>query len=463
MSSLATAKQINLQLHPKQSQAFTSNANEILYGGAAMGGKSHLMRVAAIAWCVAVPGLQVYLFRREYKDLIKNHMNGPGSFPAMLSPWIDAKLVTINWSDMEIRFNFNGSKIFLCHCQHEKDVHGYQGAEIHVLMMDELTHFTDSQYRFLRGRCRIGGLNVPRAYQGMFPRIVAGSNPGGVGHNWVKATFIDNAPESTIREMPKAEGGMKRQFIRALLQDNPTADEDYSDKLEGLGDPSLIRAMKDGDWDIVSGGMFDDVFSRDRHVIEPFEIPASWYIDRSFDWGSSHPFSVCWWAESNGEGAPHPPGTLFLINEYYGWNGKPNEGCKMLASEIAEEINEREAEMGLEVAAGPADSSIFDSENGNCIAEDMAERGVTWTMADKSPGSRKAGWEKMRARLKAAHTFPMEDPGLFFFNHCTQAIRTIPVLPRDPKKTDDVDTKSEDHIGDACRYRVHTPNVGHAY
>lgn len=263
---------------------------------------------------------------------------------------------------------------------------------------------------------------------------------------------------------------MRRQFIRAKLADNPTLtenDPDYANRLMGLGEDALVKAMLDGDWDIVAGGMFDDVFKRDLHVLEPFEIPASWYVDRSFDWGSSKPFSVCWWAESDGTTAPngktYPPGTLFLINEWYGSNGQPNEGCKMLASEIAEGIAEREAEMGIEVAPGPADSSIFDSENGNCIAEDMAGRGIYWTQADKSPGSRKAGWEKMRNRFKAANQFPMEDSGLFFFNNCLQAIRTIPVLPRDQKKTDDVDTSSEDHAGDAVRYRVHTPNVGHAY
>ena len=447
----ATKPGIDLNLHRRQMTAFTSKATEILYGGAAGGGKSHLMRVAAIAWCCAIPGLQVYLFRRTYPELLDNHINGSGSFLILLAPAIAAKRVRLNLSKLEIEFS-NGSKIHLCHCQNENDVLKYQGAEIHVLMVDELTHFTAYQFRFLRGRMRIGSLRIPPQYAGQFPRAILGSNPGGIGHNWVKAAFVDNAPEGEIRQMPPSEGGMKRQFIRAKLADNPTLaenDPEYANRLMGLGEDALVKAMLDGDWDIVAGGMFDDVFKRDLHILEPFAIPSSWYVDRSFDWGSSKPFSVCWWAESDGTTAPngrtYPPGTLFLINEWYGSNGQPNEGCKMLASEIAEGIEEREAEMGIEVAPGPADSSIFDSENGNCIAEDMAGRGIYWTQADKSPGSRKAGWEKMRNRFKAANQFPMEDPGLFFFNNCLQAIRTIPVLPRDQKKTDDVDTSSEDH------------------
>jgi len=454
---------MDMQLHPRQGLAFLSQANEILYGGAAGGGKSHLMRVAAIAWCVAIPNLQIYLFRRTLPDLLKNHLTGPTGFPVLLAEWVNSGYCSINYSRNRIEFK-NGAKIHLCHCDKESDVYKYHGAEIHVLMMDELTHFSETMYRFLRGRLRLGGLKIPDQYKGLFPRILCASNPGSIGHNWVKMTFVDWASPMEIKGAPRSEGGMARQYIPARLYDNPTlieTDPDYAYRLEGLGSPELVRAMMDGDWDIVAGGMLDDLWRRDLHAIDPFEIPSSWRIDRSFDWGSSKPFAVLWWAESDGTQAPngrhYPPGTVFLINEWYGWNGRANNGLKMLAVEIARGIVERESLWPYRVEPGAADSSIFDAENGVCIADDMAAVGVHWLPADKSPGSRVTGWERLRKMLKAGLQRPMEDAGIFIFNHCAQWIRTVPVLPRDEKKPDDVDTDAEDHAGDATRYRIMTP------
>lgn len=457
---------MELHLQPRQTEAILSQATEILYGGAAGGGKSHLMRVASIAWCTDIPGLQVYIFRRLSDDLAKNHMEGNTGFPSLLAEWIEAKYVKVRSQPTEIEF-WNGSKIHLCHCQYEKDVTKYQGAEIHVLLIDELTHFTEKIYRYLRGRCRLGSLKIPDKYKGLFPRIINGSNPGGIGHNWVKNTFVDQTSPMSIVRQSKTEGGMLRQYIPAKLSDNPALlenDPDYSDRLEGLGNPELVKAMKDGDWNIVAGGMFDDVWKESTHVIQSFEIPRSWRIDRSFDWGSSRPFSVGWWAESDGTniaGQPtYPRGTLFRIAEWYGWNGKPNEGSRMLASEIARGILKKESEMGLagRVRSGPADSAIFDTQNGVCIAEDMARIGVRWERADKGPGSRKNGWEYMRKIMKSSLQFPIEDPAFFVFDTCRNFIRTVPVLPRDEKSPDDVDSDAEDHIADETRYRANMPN-----
>ena len=457
---------MELSLHPQQSEAFLTEATEVLYGGAAGGGKSHLMRAAAIAWCTDIPGLQVYVFRRLSDDLAKNHMEGPTGFPALLAEWVESKHVKIRTGPNSIEF-WNGAKIHLCHCQYEKDMTKYQGAEIHVLMPDELTHFTEAIYRYLRGRCRMGGLRLPKKYEGRFPRIVAGSNPGGVGHNWVKATFIDGAPPMSIRRVGKDEGGMLRQYIPAKLADNPTlaeTDPEYADRLDGLGNPALVRAMKDGDWNIVAGGMFDDVWHEPTHVLKPFAIPASWRIDRAFDWGSSKPFSVGFWAESDGTEAKladgttrvFPRGTLFRIGEWYGWNGRPNVGLKMSDSGIAEGIKKAQTDMGIaeRIRSGPADSSIFDETNGDSPAKIQERHGVRWEKADKSPGSRKRGWQLMRGRLLASKADRMEEPGLFVFDTCRQFIRTFPVLPRDDKDPDDIDTDAEDHIADEARYRV---------
>lgn len=459
------------ELNLKQEIAYLSPATEILYGGAAGGGKSHLMRLAAISWCMQVPGLQVYLFRRISDDLIKNHIEGPSGFPVLVGELVMSGYAKIVQSPTtQVQF-WNGSKIHLCHCQYEKDRFKYQGAEIHVLLIDELTHFSEVIYRYLRGRCRVIGLDIPKQFAGKFPCIINGSNPGGVGHNWVKATFIDVAPPFEIRRAPKDEGGMLRQYIPARMDDNPDlmlADPDYGDRLEGLGNPALIKAMREGSWDIVAGGMFDDVWNAERHILKPFDVPRSWRIDRSFDWGSSRPFSVGWWAESDGTEATMPDGTrrafpkgsLLRIGEWYGWNGKANQGCRMLATEIARGILIREIEMGIKgrVMAGPADSAIFATENGNCIADDMLRIGVRWEAADKSPGSRVNGWEYVRKMLKGANQERPEYPGMWVFDTCRHFIRTLPVLPRDERKQDDVDSSAEDHIADEVRYRASAKN-----
>lgn len=456
-------------LHPKQRVAFETDANEVLYGGAAGGGKSHLMRRAAITWCKWVPGLQVYLFRREFSDLFKNHMEGPAGFPVLLAEDVASGAVRIVWSKNQIRFT-NGSVIHLCHCQHEKDVFGYQGAEIHVLMIDELTQWTAKMYRYLRSRMRLGGLKVPAWLAGRFPRAICGANPGGIGHNWVKADFVDVAPPLAVTQMASDEGGMRRQFIPALLEDNPTQDPEYAAKLEGLGDPTLVKAMLGGIWDIVAGGMFDDVWDRGKHVLPPFTPPTAWRIDRSFDWGSSAPFSVGWWAEANGEAATinmpdgsvrifcPPKGSLIRIAEWYGWDGKnPNVGIKMTDTLIGKGIVQREAQMGLRgrVHPGPADSSIWSDKPGQpTTAAELAKEGAVFTPADKSPGTIKRGCEAIRRMLTESAKDKPEKPGMWIVDTCLQFIRTIPTLPRSETKPDEPNTAAEDHIADETRYRV---------
>lgn len=461
---------LDLTLHERQTEAFLSDANEMLYGGAAGGGKSHLMRVLAVMLCAEVPGLQVYLFRRHFADLYKNHMEGAGGFPAMLGPWIKAGFVKLNLSNSQIQF-WNDAKIHLCHCQHEKDVFKYQGAEIHVLLLDELTHFSESIYRYLRGRCRLGGLSIPTKYRAKLPMVLAGSNPGGVGHNWVKRAWIDLAPPSAIVQMPKNEGGMRRQYIPAKLADNPTMaenDPDYEDRLQGLGNQSLVRAMLDGDWNIVAGGALDDVWSP-RVIVPRFAIPTSWRVDRSFDWGSSKPFSVLWWAEADGTEAElpggqrwaPPRGSLIALHEWYGAKG-PNEGLRMPPGKIGTGIRSREASLlaGRWIAAepkpGPADNAISAvSQPGTpTIADEMSKVGVRWEESDKAPGTRKIGLDLLRSRIGEAGKEKPEGPALYVMDHCRELIAHLPVLPRDPKNPDDVDSDAEDHDYDATRYRV---------
>lgn len=464
MASQADAH-IRADLHPKQMAALQSAATEILYGGAAGGGKSHLMRMAAILWCSAIPGLQVYLFRRIREDLVKNHMEGPSGFRTLLAGWEACGFVRI--VEDEIRF-WNGSKIYLCHCKDEKDRFKYQGAEIHVLLIDELTHFTDKIYRFLRNRVRMVGITIPPAYAGRFPRIICGANPGGIGHQFVKATFIDGATPLRVVRAAESEGGMLRQFIPARLEDNPSMNDNdpgYEARLSGLGSESLVRAMRFGDWDIIEGAFFD-TFRRDRHVLKPFAIPAHWLRFRAGDWGSAKPFSFGWYAVASEDFIPAPGvviprGALVRYREWYGVatdkDGKatPNVGLKMTAETVGAGVRDRDR--GDEMAYGVLDPAAFAQDGGPSLAERMmqgtsGENGVTFRRADNARVSQRGamgGWDQMRARLNGD-----EDgrPMLFFFEGCVHAIRTIPALQHDEDRPEDLDTDMEDHAADEVRY-----------
>ncbi|MGH9339084.1 MAG: hypothetical protein ACRD1R_05740 [Acidobacteriota bacterium] len=213
------------------------------------------------------------------------------------------------------------------------------------------------------------------------------------------------------------------------------------------------------------GGIVGDIWNEATHVIEPFEIPAGWHIDRSFDWGSTKPFSVLYFAEADGEtparlkdgtGRLYQKGTLFVIAEIYGWNGKPNQGCRYSNGEIARSVKAKEKDLpwGSRVKPGPADTQIFNVTSGDSIAADMQRVGVRWTEADKGPGSRVNGAQKIRSMLAAALKEKQEQPALYFFNTCEHGIRTLPILARDPVKPDDADSEGEDHWWDGLRYRV---------
>jgi hypothetical protein len=372
----------------------------------------------------------------------------------MLAPWQLKGLVSI--LEDEIRF-WNGSKIYLCHCKDEKDRFKYLGAEIHLLLIDELTTFTDVIYRFLRSRVRAVGLNLPDNLIGKFPRVLASSNPGNIGHHWVKAAFIDNRTPLEAWQTPDEEGGMLRQFIPARLEDNPsmaTDDPQYRARLRGLGAPALVKAMEEGDWNVVAGAFFSE-FSTERHVIKPFAIPKHWLRLRSMDWGSAKPFSVGWYAVSDGEFNEIPRGALVQYREWYGMQpGQPNVGLKLTAEQVADGIRDRE-EPGEKIDYSVIDPAAFAEDGGPSLAERMSKRGVFFQRADNSRiGKRGAsgGWDMLRSRLVGDEETGR--PMIYFFDTCVHLIRTLPALQHDDARPEDCDSDGEDHAADQTRYSV---------
>lgn len=375
-----------------------------------------------------------------------------------------------------------GERLYFRQFKNADDYYDYHGFQLPWIGWEELTTWADDVgYKRMMSTSRSTVPGMPR-------KIRSTTNPYGPGMGWVKLRFglpenfgeviDDDIDEETGRASPP------RVAIESLLIENRAlleADPDYQDKIaQAARNEEEKRAWLYNDWNVAAGSMFSDVWSNDYNVLDPFPIPRTWRVDRAFDWGSSKPFSVSWWAESDGSDVRLADGRLvstvrgdlFRIHEWYGWTGKPNEGLRMLAKDVARGIREREDVnlllKPLRIKIGPADSSIFNVENGHSVAHDMAAsirfpdgrsvKGVRWRKADKSPGSRKIGWEVMRKRMRAARPpgegLPREEPGLFVFSTCKQFLRTVPILPRDEKDPDDVDTNAEDHIADEARYRV---------
>lgn len=385
-----------------------------------------------------------------------------------------------------------GERLYFSHFNTPSNYDDYHGHAYPWIGWEELTRWPDD--KCFKSMFSCSRSTVP----GMPRKIRATTNPYGVGHNWVKQRYRLPVPPGCIigpliNDAVDEHGNKEppRRAIHGYLDENRVlmkADPDYKTRIRAAArNESELRAWLDGSWDIVAGGMFDDIWFSHRSdiVVPPFEVPASWTITRAYDHGSTKPFCVGWFAESDGTDLIFPegsgrrmmstrPGDLFLVKEYYGWRGQPNEGSRMLVPEIAKNIIECEIKWGwrskdgtrTRVKRGPADTSIFDENNGVCIADDferpvliggIKHRGIVWERADKGPGSREQGWEQLRKRLKATKRPEggiREVPGLFISSECTHWLRTVPTLPRDEKKIDDVDTESEDHIGDMTRYRL---------
>jgi len=460
---------MDFELQPKQWSAFRSTATEILYGGAAGGGKSHLIRVALIAWCLMVPGLQAYLFRRKFPDLWANHMQGPTSFPELLSDLVSRGRAVINENKKLIVFPRAGagmsSMIRLCHCQHAKDVTSYQGSEMHVLAIDEAGHFTEAMYRYLRGRVRLGSHQVPVAFREHFPRVLLSANPGGVGHVWLKRGFVDGVRPLSVRRMEPAEGGMLRQYIPARLEDNPAmtrTDPLYEARLEGLGDVALVKSLRHGIWDVFAGQAFDFRASGwPCHVCDPLPVPPDAELLMTLDWGFGKPFSVgWWWIDADGR--------LFRFGEWYGCEpGRSDMGLRMADDDLAAGIIEREKELGIwgQRVTRLAGHDSFNPKpryegggQGPSTAVTFARHGL---VLDRAVVKRAVKWREFQSRLripKQPDGQPTgELPMLMVYASCRSFIEVIPSLPVDTKTHEDVDTESEDHIYDeaalACTAR----------
>ncbi|NBW77373.1 MAG: hypothetical protein EBR34_16510, partial [Sphingomonadaceae bacterium] len=334
-----------------------------------------------------------------------------------------------------------GARLNFRYLERDQDAESYQGHSYTRVYVEEAGNFPSPAPILKLHATLRSGAGVP-------VRMRLTGNPGGPGHHWLKARYIDPAPPMV--PVKDADTGLERVYIPSRVSDNVALDQQaYVAQLRQSGSPELVRAWLEGDWDVIAGAFFPE-FNRLRHVVAPIELPAHWLRYRAMDWGSARPFCVLWVAVSDGELPQFPRGSLVVYREWYGSTGQPNVGVRMTAEQVGQGIAEWESR-SEQISFGVADPAMFTADGGPSIAERIGRCGVIFRRADNARVSRSGamgGWDQVRARLIGDG----ERPGVFIFATCQHLIRTLPALQHDIDRPEDVDTDAEDHAPDTLRY-----------
>jgi len=439
----SATKEIIFEPNPGPQTAFlAAPEREVLYGGAAGGGKSYGLLADPMRYFghKQFNGLILRRTNDELRELVwKSQEVYPRAYPGA------------KWQEKKSQWVFpSGARLWMTYLEREEDVLRYQGQAFSYIGFDELTqHATPFAWNYMRSRLRTTAPDLP-----IYMR--ATSNPGGPGHQWVKRMFIDPAPANKAFPATDIDTGkvlvypesharsgrplFYRRFIPATLRDNPYLYEEGSYEANLLSLPEMQkRQLLEGDWAIAEGAAFKE-FKYSDHVIEPFEIPHTWRRFRSCDFGYSSFSAVHWFAIDPAYD------TLYVYRELY--------VSQFTAKELAAEI--LELEQGESISYGVLDSSCWHNRGqiGPSIAEEMISMGCRWRPSDRTNGARVAGRNRLHELLRVRDDVT-EMPGIVFFNTCRQIIADLPVIPTDPKGTDDIDPRfKSDHAYDSIRYAV---------
>lgn len=425
-----------------QTEFLAASEREVLYGGAAGGGKSFGLLADPMRY-FNNPNFNGLILRRSTDELRELIWKSQELYPRAFK---GAK-----WGEKKSQWTFpSGAKLWLTYLDRDQDVLRYQGQSFSYIAVDELTQYPSSFiWDYLRSRLRTTDPTLP-----IFMR--ATTNPGGIGMGWVKRTFIDPAPANTKfiakdqesgKDLVYPEGHARageplfyRRFIPARLADNPYLMEGGQYEANLLSLPEMQRRqLLEGDWSVTDGAAFPEWRQKD-HVIAPYDIPNEWTRFRSCDYGYASFSAVHWFAIDPNFS------TLVCYRELF--------VTKHTGRDLARAV--LEAEAGDKIHYGILDSSCWHQRGtlGPSIAEEMVTQGCRWRPSDRSNGSRVAGKNRLHELLKVDEETGLS--GIQFFNTCRQAIADFPLIPSDPKGGDDIDprTSQQRHTYDSIRYAV---------
>lgn len=424
-----------------QSRLIECPAFGVLYGGARGGGKTDGMLGDWLSHAGTYgKHANGIFFRRELTQLDEAIARSQEIYLPLGATWHEQKK----------QYTFpDGARLKFRYLARDSDAEAYQGHSYTRVYFEELTNFpepkpVDKMLATLRS-----GAGVSCGFR-------ATANPGGPGHTWVKARFIDRAPGGFTPWFD--DEGLSWVFIPAKLQDNRILmdnDPTYIARLRQSGSEQLVRAWLEGDWSVVEGAYFD-CWSL-KMIVKPFKVPGHWMRFRSMDWGSARPFSIGWWATATEsvktrDGVIIPANALVRYREWYG-KREPNVGLKMNAEDVARAMVTKQAK-GEQIRYHVADPAMWAEDGGPSLAERCCAAAgdkVMWRRADNRRVAQKGamgGWDQMRARMEGEDDRPM----LYVFDTCADSIRTIPSLVHDEMHPEDLDTDGEDHAADEWRY-----------
>jgi hypothetical protein len=401
-----------------QMDFLAAGETDVLYGGAAGGGKSYAMLVDPLRFAHRAAHRALILRRSmpELRELIdKSRELYPKAFPGC------------KYREVEKLWTFpSGAKVEFGFLERDADVYRYQGQAYSWIGFDEITHLpTEFSWNYLASRLRTTDSEIT-------PYMRCTANPGGVGAGWVKKRYIS---PSMPNDSFVGDDGITRKFIPARLNDNPYLAEDgrYEQMLKSLP-PTQRKQLLEGNWEVAEGAAFTE-FDRDIHIIEPFDIPLHWERVKGLDYGYASE-SACVWATID----PND-NTLIIYRELYRKN--------LLATELAEMLTNMELNDPMSVR-GVLDTACWSrtGTTGPTVAETLIQGGHKLRPADKN---RIAGKIQIHEHLKVQ---PSGRPRMQIFNTCPNLIRELQSIPLDKTNPEDVNTHASDHAYDALRYLI---------